>query len=223
LLRADIVVYSNITNFTGTALANGGAELQGTNTITRMLLDDLTLAYSPSYGDLKNFTFSVANLNTTTVSARARIRFFNDNGSNAPGTYLLGFTTLPISLAASSVALFSSNVNVAFAANQKIWAGITFDDNNGTTGATLAQMNNLGVGLYDAPTLGSSADQFFLTTAAGSFASISNPAGSIITGSGNPRYNAGWAITTSVPEPGALSLLMVCGLAASCGVRRRLA
>lgn len=221
-LRADVVIYSNVTNFTGFALTNGGATNQSGNTITRMLLDDITFAFPPTYGNLTGFTFSVANLNSTAVSARARVRFYNDNGSNAPGTYLTGFSFNPISFTAGSVGLFTANVNVAFPATQKIWAGITFDDNTGTTGATAAQLNNLGVGLYDPPTIGSSNDQFFLTTAAGSFLS-SNPAGSIITGTGNPKYNAGWSITTSVPEPGSLSLLLVGGLFASCGVRRRLA
>jgi hypothetical protein len=28
------------------------------------------------------------------------------------------------------------------------WAGITFDDNNGTTGATLVQLDNLGKGVF---------------------------------------------------------------------------
>ncbi|MFN9245507.1 MAG: PEP-CTERM sorting domain-containing protein, partial [Planctomycetota bacterium] len=206
---------------------NGGATNQSGNTITRMLLDDITFAFPPTYGNLTGFTFSVANLNSTAVSARARVRFYNDNGSNAPGTYLTGYSFTLNPLAAGSVTLLTYNVPPSppapFPATQKIWAGITFDNNGGATGATAAQLDNLGVGLFDPPTIGSSDDQFFLTTAAGSFLNINNPAGSIITGTGNPKYNAGWSFTTSVPEPGSLSLLLVGGLFASCGVRRRLA
>ena len=51
-----------------------------------------------------------------------------------------------------------------------IWAGIAFDNNGGATGATAAQLDNLAQGIFSPPDLGTSADQYFVTTAAGSFA-----------------------------------------------------
>jgi hypothetical protein len=83
------------------------------------------------------------------------------------------------------------------------WAGVTFDGNNGTTGATLANLNNLGPGIFDPPTLGSSQDQFFATNSAGSFLA-NNPAGSFFNFGGSPVANFGWAFSGTPPAaPGA--------------------
>lgn len=91
-LRAvdPLAVYSNVTNFTGSAFANGGASAG----ITRLVMDNLTFTTYPGVGNVTTLRFSVANLNGTPQSVRARIRFWNADGpslgaglGNGPGTY----------------------------------------------------------------------------------------------------------------------------------------
>ena len=211
-------IYSNTTNFLGSAFANGGATLQGTNTITRMVTDDLGLINS-SNAEITQVTFAVANLNTASVSCRPRIRFWFDN-AGVPGAYLtdadngassIGFTFNPITLA-PGVTLLTGNVSTSAwtLAPGTIHAGITYDNNNGGTGATAAQLDNMGVGLFDPPTEGTSTDNIFQTTAAGSFFGTANPAGAQVNFAGNPVANVGWEF---VPEPSSLALLAVGALA----------
>ena len=199
--------YSNVTTFTGFGGLNGGSANQAGNTITRLVADDL-VTVSPN-AVIDQITFSVANFNTTAVSARPRLRFWADNGSGAPGTLLAGFSFAAISFGASSVGtfFFSPGGAVVIPADGKIWAGMTFDNNTGATGATLAQMDNLGQALFDAPTIGSSADQDFLTTAAGSHFN-SSPVGSVRTSpfTANPKANYGWQFV-AVPEPASFAVI----------------
>jgi hypothetical protein len=91
------------------------------------------------------------------------------------------------------------------------FAGVYFDDNGGTTGATAAQLNLLGQGVFAPPTVGSSQDSFFQTTGAGGGA---NPAGSFANFGGNPTADFGWAFsgTLATPEPGTGLLLLLAGV-----------
>jgi hypothetical protein len=50
-----------------------------------------------------------------------------------------------------------------------MWMGITYDNNSGADAATAAQLNQLGVGLYNPVNIGSSTDLAFATTSNGSF------------------------------------------------------
>ena len=79
------------------------------------------------------------------------------------------------------------------------WAGVTFDNNNGTTGMTAAQLDNMGQGLFDPPDVGTSADLAFITNAAGSFFTISNPAGALFNLGGQPAANFGWEFVVEKP------------------------
>lgn len=218
--RSNNPYYDNTVNFLGQAFANGGATNQAGNTITRLVADDLRGIHPFFVGkSVTSITFSVANLNTTSVSVRARLRFwFADGAGGGPGTYMnsIGYTFNPFSFG-SGVTNLTGNLGAGFVLpSTQIWAGITFDDNIGTTGATLAQMNNMGVGLFNPVTVGSSNDTMFQTTAAGSFFTTNNPAGSIFNFGGAPVANAGWKL---IPTPGAAALLGLAGIAA--GRRRR--
>lgn len=211
--------YSNITNFTGQAFANGGSQNQSGNTITRMVVDDTVWAGPTLTGQsVLTLRFSVANLNTSTVSARARVRFYLDNGSGAPGNYYTGFTFNALAFGSGVTTVTGSlaaNAFLAVAPGTRLWAGIVFDNNNGATGATAAQLDNLGQGIFNPVDIGSSADSAFQTTAAGSFVA-NNPAGSSFNFNGNPVANFGWEFV--VPAPSSLALLGLGGLVAA---RRR--
>ena len=104
------------------------------------------------------------------------------------------------SVAAGTATVFTAalGANLMKMPGATFWAGITFDNFNGTTGAAAADLNNLGQGLFDAPTVGSSQDTYFHTTAAGSFFNIANPAGAQANFSGTPVANMGWEFSADL-------------------------
>jgi hypothetical protein len=195
-------LYSNVTTFAGSGSANGGAAVQAGNTITTLVADSLGLIGTPPFS-VGSFTFSVANFNAVDVSARPRIRFYaNDGPAGSPGTLVAGYSFNPITFTASLIELFNTGpLAMPFpVTTQAIWAGITFDDNTGTSGATLAQLNNLGQGIFDPIDRGSSTDDIFQTDTAGSFLA-DNPTGTIFNFGGPPLANFGWEIVSAVPLP----------------------
>lgn len=205
----DAVAYSNLSTFSGQATLNGGS----TAGITRLQADLLNFANWSPGADINRIVFSVANLNSAATSARARLRFYADN-AGTPGAILAGFSFNPISFAVGGNLFFFDPGVLPIPANGKMWAGMTFD-NVGTT-TTDAELNNLGQLLFNPPTIGSSDDMMFATTAAGSFFGA-NPAGATFNFGGNPVANAGWEFE-AVPEPGTIAAL---GLGAAVLLRRR--
>jgi hypothetical protein len=204
--------YSNVTNFTGQGSVNGGAATG--NAITRLEADDINM--TAALPTVTNIVFSVLNLNTLGgVSARPRLRFWAADGvSGGPGSLIGGFTFNPITFNANSANLyfFNPSATANFALPQNFWAGMTFDNVGGT--ASVAALNNLGQLIFNPVDVGSSADVFFETTAAGSNF-VSNPAGSFLNFGGNPAANFGWEF---VPAPSSLALV---GLGALVAGRRR--
>jgi hypothetical protein len=210
---ADTVIYSNTGNYTGNAFANGGTATQAGNQITRLVADRVQTTAVGAPIAITQFSFSVANLNAGTVLARPRVRFYDDDGAGGtPGTYITGFSFNAISFGAGVTVYSATAAFTVPGTDGSFWAGITFDDNNGATGATAAQLNNLGQGIYDPPTVGSSFDSFFVTNAAGSFL-VNNPAGTVSNFGGAPIANFGWVfqVATPVPEP-AVAMLSLFGL-----------
>lgn len=220
--QAQVVIYDNSTNFAGAAFANGGSAVQTGNTITRLVADLIQTTAVGAPFSIDGFSFSVANQNAGAVSARARVRFYlADGAGGAPGTYITGFSFNPISFAVGS-GIVSTTVPqfTVGTTTGAFWAGITFDNNIGATGATGAQLDLLGQGIYGPPTVGSSADSFFVTTAAGSFL-VSNPVGTVTSFGGNPVANFGWKFTSPVPESGTLWMLLAGLPLLGMAVRRR--
>lgn len=208
--------YSNIDTFSGSGVANGGAATVSGLLTTRYLADDLNPGVAYAGVGITRFDWCVANFNATATAARMRVRFHMDDIAAGPGTYMTGFsftaTSIPV-----GVSCFNFDNVVPFMtipASGRLWAGITFD-NSGASGATAARYNNLGMGLFDPPTEGSSLDKDFLTTAA-SIGNVQNPVGSVRNSPYAPlNANHGWRL---VPEPSSMSLLAVGALAL---IRRR--
>jgi hypothetical protein len=215
--------YSNVSSFSGQAVVNGGTESQGGNLITRLIADDITPLGLLGGMDVTELRFSVANLNAGTVSARPRLRFWYDGPGGAPGLYYdkpmsVGFTFNPINIPAGvTTYTFAPAADAFDMPAGTFWAGITFDNNTGATGATLAQMNNLGMGIFGPPDTGASADKYFRTSSAGSFFQTDNPLGGLLDFGGTPVANFGWEFTAA-PEPHSLALM---ALALALLVRRR--
>ncbi|MFA6958730.1 MAG: hypothetical protein WC538_22910 [Thermoanaerobaculia bacterium] len=188
-------VYSNLRTFRQQSYAHGGAAQQLFNTITRLAADDLNLVGTPPYS-INGYRFTVTNLNAVDVSARMLVRFYHPNGpGGGPGTLIAAYTYNPIVFTAGRVGTIKTSTKFVMPTSS-FWAGIGFDNANGSTGATAAQLDNLAQGVFSPAELGTSADQYFVTTAAGSFAS-DNPAGTLGNFGGAPPADFGWEILTA--------------------------
>ncbi|MCW3054622.1 MAG: hypothetical protein JWN14_3792 [Chthonomonadales bacterium] len=221
--QAQTIIYNNLATFTGNGFTNGTATVQSGNDITKLVADDINFATGSTGAIVTQFTFTVANFNATTVSARPLVRFYTNGGTGGgPGTFLGGANFAPITFNAGSVGSFTAPLGSYFivpTANS-VWAALTFDDNNGATGATATQLNGLGQGIFNTPTVGSIQDAFFQSTADGSFAS-SNPAGSVFSFGGSPVANFGWRFSAITPEPGSTALFVGMGLSGGFVFKRR--
>ncbi|HEV8238067.1 MAG TPA: hypothetical protein VGS57_01720 [Thermoanaerobaculia bacterium] len=207
-------IYSNVTNFLGQAVSQGPAS----GGITRLFMDDVTFTTNPGVSNVTTIRFSVYNGNATSQSVRARIRFWNADGAalggglpNGPGTYYapggagteVGFSFNAFTFA-PGVTTLTGNLGAGFAVpagtTTTLWAGETFDNVGTTTGATNTELSNFGQGFFNPVDLGSSTDTIFETTAAGSFFTVSNPAGAAANFGGSPVANFGWEfVVTTLP------------------------
>lgn len=202
----ELFIYNDINNNTGSFYANGGAAVVSGNTITRLVADDLTPISGYAGMSISNIYFSVVNANAVAVSARPRLRMWDATGAGGgPGNFIAGFTFNAISFGANSGNSFFFHPTGVNVPSGTFWIGLTFDNNSGATGATDVQLNNLGMALFSPPTVGTSADTLFETTAAGDFL-VNNPAGSQFNFGGNPPANAFFGFTVSVPEPTTMTL-----------------
>ena len=171
--------------------------------------------------------FSVYNGNDASVSAVADLRFYAANGvDGGPGTLLYGYNTPALTFAAGESALklvdLPTGPTVFAVPDGTFWAGLSFSDGNGTTGATADQLADLGQLTYDPPTVGSSSDLFFQSDTAGAF-TTSRPTGNLSSFGGDPAASFGWQFNvadTAVPEPTSIGLAGVAA-AAVLGRRRR--
>ena len=217
-------IYSNIDNPSGFFVKQGAATslTGGTHVIADKVTTVGNLApLGASQTGLTKFTFSMVNGNSVSVSCRPRIRFWAADGiGGAPGTALLGISFNPITMPANTSSGFFSDFSTfawggGFGAiGTNIWIGMLFD--GASSSITLAQLNNMGILAYNAPGLGTSADQDFITTTPGSNFQ-NNPVGSQRTSPflGAPVANYYYELA---PTPGSLAVLGLGGLVAA---RRR--
>ncbi|MFO0887615.1 MAG: hypothetical protein U0790_00565 [Isosphaeraceae bacterium] len=212
--RADYTpLFSNLSSstFTGFGYTSGsGAATVGGSLSSVLIADDITAGPGLGGYGVNRIDFTVANLNSVAVSVGVNLRIFaGDGAGGGPGTLLAGLNFNPSTFAASSINAFSftSAASIFTMPSTTFWAALSFNNFGGSTGVTAAQLNNLGMGLFDPPTVGSSQDVFFQSSAA-SLGNTSNPAGGFYFFGGNPRANFGFAFFTAsvVPEPPSATL-----------------
>ena len=219
--------YNNTVNGSGSFFLNGGAAEVSYTTITRLVADDITPAPGYAGQPIASVSFSVFNNNTWTVAARPRVRLYAANGAaGGPGTYLAGFSLIdPMTFDPGlSVVQFSpgqyypGGVNVP---SGTFWIGVTFDDMWHNLSTTADELNQLGMALCSSPTIGSSSDTFFETSAPGSYVS-NNPLGVLGDLGGSPAANFYFGFTVAeVPEPSSLALWCLGVLGGVVGWRSR--
>ena len=136
----------------------------------------------------------------------------SDGPDGDPGTLITQETT-PIFLTADSIQPITITSPSMFTMPTGLfWAGLSFDNAINQEGA--AQLNELGLGIFGPPTVGSSQDVFFQSSSATSIGT-NNPAGTPFFFGGNPPADFGWSFSTAqsvVPEPSSLVLSAVGGL-----------
>jgi hypothetical protein len=214
----ELFVYSNVTTTAGQFFANGGATEVSGNDITRLVADDLTPIAGFAGQPIDNLYFSVVNANAVAVAARPRLRMWDADGAGGlPGTFIAGFSFNAISFNANTGYSFFFHPTGVNVPGGTFWIGLSFDDNSGATGATDVQLNNLGMALFDPPTIGTSTDVMFETTNAGDFL-VNNPAGATFNFGGSPPANAFFGMSVLVPEPASAALV---GVATIAGLVRR--
>ncbi len=205
---AQALMYDSVPATVTNYFAPGGATNQSGNTITRLMADDIDMLNVFPGQAITGFSFTLVNANTTTVSFRPRIRFYASTGTTATtlGNYITGFTFNPVTMNGSTATTFTTTIGAGFnvPADFFLWAGLTFDNNTGATGATAAELDNIGWAVGQ-PTVGTSDDIFFRTTNAGSFVG-GNPAGGYLFFNGNPPANFAFRLN-AVPEPASMIAL----------------
>jgi hypothetical protein len=205
--RADVVVYQNTTNPTGGGFAFEGALLTGSNLAANVDLNELTLAAGSAGDRITSLSFLSFNGNTMAVAARPTMYLWAANGAGGdPGT-LLGSFALPLETLATGQSTLSLTVptTVIVPASMQIWAGIGFDNDNGASAITAAQLNLLGALTYHPATVGTDgATALFIPPP--NFA-VNNPTGLVF---GSPSgANYGWTVSAAVPEPSTWAMMLI--------------
>jgi hypothetical protein len=166
--RQRDAVYSNLGTFRNSR-SPGRRPRQFLNTITRLAADDLNLVGSPPYA-VNGFRFIVTNLNAVDVSARPLVRFHPHGPGGGPGTLIEARTYNPTCFTPASWAPSTAHVRPSTRTSGPARSTTTV-----ARPARRPPARQPGPGHLLAPGLGTSTDRYFVTTAAGSFAS-DNPA-----------------------------------------------
>jgi hypothetical protein len=201
--HAQTVVYNNTVNFLGEGDTNG-YDTSAANTIgyTYSDMDDINVAAGFGGKSVTEFEFTVANFGSAAFTVNPTITFYNTDESE-PTSIIEALTFTGLTTPGSdSIQLYTVTTGAnAFTipASGSFWAGITF------TGASAANLAEVGQGLFGPPTVGTTADTLFSTNNADNGLD-SNPAGYLYTYTPTPPSTQpleyGWEFeVAAAPEP----------------------
>jgi hypothetical protein len=224
--QASTIVYDNLATFSGYGYAPGGAATTSLGTTTNMVASEITTAPGTGGSQITGLEFTTANFNTASVSAMVVLSFYDTTGTGGgPGNLIGGLEFSALTLAAGEVQAFtyspgSTIFNVPTSGS--FYVGEQFVA-SGTT--TTAQLNNLGLGIFNPPDVGSSPGSFFLGSSAA--APATNPSGTLgyTFGSTGPVANFGFQFSgitpSAVPEPSSILSMSLAGVILACvGARK---
>lgn len=161
--RASVLAYLDTASYAGYLQVGGATDA---NPTTTLLADALNFPAQFAGRTFDAAAVYIVNPTADTFTARLDERFYAADGANGgPGTLLSSFTlrfqldSNAIILCGSPSPLPASN-QFTIPANGQVWAAVFLDNLNST--ATAAQLNSLGLGLFNPPQLGTSADRDFL-------------------------------------------------------------
>jgi hypothetical protein len=213
--HAGTIVYDNTTTAPISNISFNGATIVGANLIANMDADDIIVDASFAGHALTALTFLAFNPNTTAVTARPTFFLWAADGVGGnPGTFLEQYV-LPVTTFAPGISLplivSDSSESVLIPSTGRFWAGVVFDDNNGTTGITPTQLDLLGGQVFNPPTVGTSDGlvAVFQPPALGP-PNVDNPQVIPFQFGNNPPVNYGWRFEAQavVPEPSSLVLFL---------------
>jgi hypothetical protein len=193
------VVYQNTTTQVGSFLFEGAAAV-GTNLAANIDINQLTLAAGSAGLSITSLSFLAANFNAGAVEARPTIYIWAANGAGGnPGT-LLGEFVLSDETLTTGINTINYTVpgGLLIPASLQIWAGIGFDNDNGASPITDAELSALGGLTYHPATVGTDGpNAVFLPPGSAS----SNPA--VIPFGTASGANYGWTVTAAlIVQPG---------------------
>jgi hypothetical protein len=205
------VVYDNTTTLAGIVFAFDGATLTGTNLATNVDVNELTLAAGSAGEQITSLSFIAFNRNRVAVETRPTMYVWAANGAGGdPGT-LLGSFALPLetfSLGETRSLSLTVPTTLIVPASLQIWAGLGFDNDNGASAITAAQLNELGGPAFHPATVGTDgATALFIMPP--TFA-VDNPATAPFGSSFGANF--GWTVSAAavavVPEPSTWAMLL---------------
>ena len=200
---AQTVVYNNLTTATGTSAFTGNyfRNAAGTTatTSTPMVADDITPIAGFAGSSVSSFTFTTVNVNAAATTFVPTISFYTQDPVSGVATTLLGAFNFSAPVTQNAGTITTRTATIAPGAfllpSGTFWAGVSF------SGASVAELNNLGQGIYAAPIVGSSQDLFFDGTGSAPLMPTSNPAGTLSYFGGSPAANFGWSFSVAAPTP----------------------
>jgi hypothetical protein len=216
------VIYSNTSNFSGDVTQNGSATELDTFDRTGIDADDIMPIAAGVGADVNSITYNIVNLNSTAVVFQPFLSIWAADGAGGgPGTLLYSQGLPDISqVPGIEIYTFASGGPTLFVAPGQFWAGISFDNDNGSLSISSLELNNLGQGIYAPPTVGSSANEVFLGSPGQQ--NSSNPTGNLTNFGPGLTADFGWEFdgTLATPEP-ASALLVAAGLALAGALAKR--
>jgi hypothetical protein len=219
--QASAIVYQNTTNLTGTEFVFNGAATVGSDLAANIDINELALSPGSAGQFITSLSFLAANANAGAVEARPTIYIWAADGAGGIPGALLGDFALPIATLGAGIQELSFTLpgsGLLVPASMQIWAGIGFDNDNGTSPITAAELNDLGGLTYHPATVGADgADAYFLPPGA----SLNDPAAILFNSASGANY--GWTVQAeATPEPSSLFLLSTVLLALAFAARKRI-